>query len=68
MALHTVTIASCIIVLAIGIFLYAMAMIKCIKQNLFAVSQSIRSETEIEQKLVWKQLIEYMEFDSSVKR
>lgn len=43
-------------------------MCKCIKQNLFAISQSMRAKTDNERKLFWEQVVEYIEFDSSAKR
>lgn len=54
--------------LPIGCTLYFFAMSKCIKQNLFAISQSCPFKTDRSQKLIRDQFIEYIEFDSSVKR
>lgn len=74
MLLYTMKIGACSLAASIGFYLYFMAMNKCIKQNLLAIGQSIRSEigseieTEIKQKLIRKQLIEYIDFDSKVKR
>lgn len=67
---YALKIGTCIVALGIGSYLYFIAMSKCIKQNLFAVSQRCRLEieSEAERKLIWNQIIEYIEFDSSVKR
>lgn len=63
---YAMKVGACVITLAIGLYLYVIAMSECIKQILFAISQSTR--TEAEQNLIQEQLIEYIEFDANVKR
>lgn len=61
-----VKISACTVATAIGLYLYEIAMSKCIKQSLCAIGQSIRSKAEPE--LLEQQFIEYIELDSKVKR
>lgn len=63
---YAMKIGTCVIALAIGFYLYLIAMQKCIKQNLAAIERHIQSKTE--QKFIRNQLIEYIQFDSKVKR
>lgn len=63
---YAMKVGACVLTLAIGLYLYVIAMSECIKQILFAISQSTR--TEAEQNLIQEQLIEYIEFDANVKR
>lgn len=53
-----------IFVLAIGCFLYGIAMTKCIKGSLFAVSQNAHAKPD----RILKQLAEFTEFHSRVKQ
>lgn len=65
---YILQVGTCAIALGMGLYLYAIAMSECIKQNLLAISQCCRSKTESDKKLVWEQFIEYIGFDSSAKR
>lgn len=57
---------ACILALSVGFYLYAMAMCKCIKQNLFAVSRN--SQVKIKRAHIGEQLIEFIGFHSRVKQ
>lgn len=62
-------VAACVLVLAFGSFLYAMAMTKCIEENLFAIGKSTQAKVkQTEQIELWEQLIEYIEFHSRAKQ
>lgn len=65
---YALKICACEIALGIGLYLHMIAMIKCFKQNLFAISQSIQSKCEADLRLMREQFIEYIQHDSFAKR
>lgn len=59
-------IGACVMSLGIGLYLYAIAASRCIKEICFAVSQS--AEIKTERKHIRPQLIEFMQTHSHVKQ
>lgn len=58
--------AACILALSIGFYLYMIAMGKCIKGNLIAISQTGNAKNN--RNLMLKQIIDFIAFDTSVKQ
>ena len=59
-------IAACVIALAVGSYLYAIADSKCLQRILSAVDQS--SQLKAERKHIRKQLVDLMQYHSNVKQ
>lgn len=67
---YAAKIAAGVLALAIGLYLYTIAMSKCVKQNLIAMSQSFRSKSQSKtaRPFIRDQFIEYIKCYSSVRR
>lgn len=63
---YAMKIGACLMSFAVGLNFYVVAMSKYVKQHLSAIKRSHRSK--FKRRLIRKQLIEYIAFDSSVKR
>lgn len=61
---YAMKIGASVIAFAFGSFIYAIADSKYIKKNLIAISQSCHAKTE--QKRIWEQLIEFIEFHACI--
>lgn len=66
LASYGLMIGVCILALAIGTYLWVIAMTKCMKRILFAISQ--HADAEIDRSVLSEQLIEFIEYHSRVKR
>lgn len=55
-----------VLILAIGFYIYQLAVSKCIKENLCAIEESSRIKTE--RQLIRGQLIEFIEFHTKAKQ
>lgn len=56
----------CMEAIAFGSYFYVIASIKCLKENLFAIKASSRDRAK--RKLIRRQLIEFIEFNSRAKQ
>ena len=63
---YTLIVAAVMMTLAIGAYLFGMAASKCIKGSLFNISRNIKARRS--RKHVMKQVIEFVEFHSTVKQ
>lgn len=59
-------IGACVLAVAIGSYFYTMAASKCIKENLFTVTENCRDKSK--RKLIRVQLIEFIDFHTQVKQ
>lgn len=59
-------IGACILVLAIGSYLYVIAMSKSIKGSLFAIKRNAQANAD--QSILEEQIIEFLKLHSSAKR
>lgn len=66
MLLHASMIGANIVSLTFGCYFFAVAITKCFKCSLFAICQSTASETN--RTCIWKQLLEFVEFQSRVEK
>lgn len=66
LARYMLLVGACVFVLSIGFHLYAIALAKCIKKNLLTISRTGKTATNRE--VLLKQIIDFIEFDSSVKQ
>lgn len=59
-------IGACILTLGTGTYLYAIAMSKCIKENLFTIIESCRNKNK--RHLICEQLVEFIDFHTNAKQ
>lgn len=64
----TLKIGGSVLALAIGLYLYAIATSKWVKQKLLAIGQSIPCQSQSGRNSLRKQFIEYIEFYSNLRR
>lgn len=64
--LHGVRIGACVLILAIGSYLYAVGLCKRIKESLFAIIRSTQTKTD--QSILLGEIIEFIELHSSAQQ
>lgn len=64
--LYVAVVGTCVIIMAIGSYLYAIAMTKCVKGSLFSISRHAHRKKD--QARVFKQIVEFIQFDSRTKQ